>query len=152
MKTIDLLRQTAPDLARQIEAAGASELRMVAMVVAQAAVSRTGLSDPVFDEVMQRLKARPAMDAELQARVQTLAEKLDEEYFVLKEPLEDREDAGKTDPQVSLAFSKARAASAVAAALGDDRLEAAASAAYEAYFATDDSEYLSSAMQKAMQI
>ena len=44
-----------------------------------------------------------------------------------------------------MAFSKARAASAVAAALGDDEREAAASAAYEAVSAADDSEYLADA-------
>ena len=77
---------------------------------------------------------------------------LDEEYFALKEPLEERDEAGKTDPRVSLAFSKARAASAVAAAFGEDEREAAASAAYEAACATDESDYLIDAVKRALGI
>ena len=86
----------------------------------------------------------------MQASVQAAAEQLDEEYFALKEPLEEREDAGKNDPEVSMAFSRARAASAVGAALGDDKREAAASAAYEAVSATDDPEYLVDAVKRAL--
>ena len=142
MKTIDLLRQQAPGLAERIETTGVSDLQKLAWVAARAAVKRSGLSDPVIDEALQ--KASP--DPELQAQVRALAGKLDDEYFALKEPLEDREDAGNTDPQVVLAFSKARAASAVAEALGDDAKEAAASAAYEAFAAADDLQYLADAL------
>ena len=142
MNAIDLLRQQAPDLARRIETAGKWELQRLAWAAARAAVERSGLSCPVIGEALQ--KASP--DPELQAQVRALAGKLDDEYFALKEPLEDREDAGNTDPQVVLAFSKARAASAVAEALGDDAKEAAASAAYEAFAATDDLQYLADAL------
>ena len=146
MKTIDLLRQQAPALAERIETTGESDLQKLAWAAARAAVERTGLSDPLIDQALQR--ALP--DAELQAQVQALAGKLDDDYFALKEPLEDREDAGKTDPQVSLAFSSARAASAVAEALGDDAKEAAASAAYEAFAATDDSQYLTDVLGRSL--
>jgi hypothetical protein len=96
------------------------------------------------------LATAPVQDAELQATVQATAEELDEKYFALKEQLEERKDAGKTDSRVSAAFARARAASAVAAALGDDDREAAASAAYEAFSATDDSEYLIDAVKRAV--
>ncbi len=89
-------------------------------------------------------------DATLQASVQAAAEELDEEYFALKEPLEEREDAGRTDPKVSIAFSRARAASAAAGALGRDASEAAASAAYEAASAIDDPGCLMDAAKKAL--
>jgi hypothetical protein len=150
MKTIDLLRQSAPSLASLIENAGESKLRTVAAVVARAVVSRTGLSHPAVDRALERLQAAVIPDADLQASVRVAAEQLDEEYFALKEPLEEREDAGKSDPHVSMAFSRARAATAVAAALGDDEKEAAASAAYEAVSATHDSEYLTDAVKKAL--
>jgi hypothetical protein len=152
MKTIDLLRQSAPGLASLMENAEGAKLRRMAAVVARAVVNRTGLSHPVIDQALEALEAAPLADADLQARAQTVAEGLDDEYFALKEPLEDREDAGKTDPQVSIAFSRARAASAVAAALGDDETEAAASAAYEAVSATGDSEYLTDAVKRALTI
>ena len=119
-------------------------------MVAREVVSRTGLSHPAVDRALEWLQAAATPDAGLQASVQAAAEQLDGEYFALKEPLEEREDAGKNDPAVSTAFSRARAASAVAAALGDDEREAAASAAYEAVSATDDSEYLADAVKRAL--
>ena len=146
MKTIDLLRQQAPGLAERVEATGQADLQRVAWAAARAAVERTGLSDPLIDQALQR----ESPDAELQTQVQALAGKLDDDYFALKEPLEDCEDAGKTDPQVALAFSRARAASAVAEALGDDAKEAAASSAYEAFAATDDSQYLTDAIGRSL--
>ena len=150
MKTIDLLRQSAPGLASLIENAGESKLRRVAAAVALAVVERTGLSHPVVDGALERLERAPGPDADLQASVQGAAAQLDEEYFALKEPPEEQEDVGKTDPQVGIAFSKARAASAVAAAFGEDEREAAASAAYEAACATDESDYLMGAAKRAL--
>jgi len=152
MKTIDILRQNAAGLASLIEGARQSELRGVAVAVARAVVRRTGLSHPVVDRALEQLQRAPGPDADLQASVQEAAAQLDEEYFALKEQLEEREDAGKTDPQVSIAFSKARAASAVAAAFGEDEMEAVASAAYEAACATDESDYLMDAVKRALAI
>ena len=150
MKTIDLLRQQAPVLAQRIETTPKSELRKVAAAVAQAAVRRTGLSDPVISEALEELMASFDVDENLQRRVQAVAEDLDERYFTLKEPLEDREDAGKTDPEVMLAFSRARAASSVAEAFGYDIGEAAGSVGYEAFISTDDESYLIEALEKAL--
>lgn len=144
MTTIELLRRQAPHLAERIDAASESELQGLAWGAARAAVQRTGLSDPLIEQALRR--GEP--DAALQARVQALVEKLDDDYFALKEPLEEREDAGKTDPQVILAFSRARAASAVAESLSDDAMEAAASATYEAFAAIDDPQYLMDALRR----
>src|SRR5437879_3223793 len=152
MKTIDLLRQGAPGLASLIEHASESQLRRVAAALASEAVSRTGLSHPVVVRALERLETAAQPDATLQTSVQAAAEELDEEYFALKEPLEEREDAGKTDPKVSIAFSRARAASTVAAAFGGDASEAAASAAYEAASAIDEPDCLMDAAKKALAI
>jgi len=152
MKTIDLLRQNAAGLASLIEGTREPELRKVTAAVARSVVGRTGLSHPIVDAALERLERASGPDAELQTSVHRAAAELDEEYFALKEPLEEREDAGKTDPKVSLAFSKARAASAVAAALGEDEREAAASAAYEAACATGESDYLVDAVKRALSI
>ncbi|HEX5218070.1 MAG TPA: hypothetical protein VFZ59_00760 [Verrucomicrobiae bacterium] len=74
---------------------------------------------------------------ELQTRVQALAERLDAHYF----GLQDLNEGGKaTEAEVIAAFAKARAATAVAAALGDDASTAAAETAYEAVCAIDSSE------------
>jgi hypothetical protein len=148
MNTVNLFRQQAPGLAKRIEAADESELRGLAWATARAVVKRTGLSNPLIDHALQR----GLPDAQLQAQVQALVEKLDDDYFALKEPLEERKDAGKTDPQVILAFSRARAANAVAAALGDDAQEAAALATYKALSATDDSQYLIDALLQPLAV
>jgi hypothetical protein len=77
---------------------------------------------------------------------------LDADYFDLKQRYEKGEDAGKTEPAVVAAFARARAASAVAAALGDLARTAAAETAYEALAADDDSVYLISVAQSALTI
>jgi hypothetical protein len=150
VKPIELLRQQAPLLAQRIETAPKSELRKVAVAIAQAAVYRAELSDQVITQALEKLKAIPSPDTKLQVRVQAIADELDENYFTLKEPLEEREDAGKTDPEVMRAFSKARASSSVAAALADNVGDAAGRAGYEAFMATGDEDYLRDALQKAM--
>ena len=99
MNTIELLGQSAPGLASLITDARASAFRRVATVVARAVVAHTGLSHPVVDRALDRLDTAPMADANLQASVQAAAEELDGRYFSLKEALEEREDAGKADPQ-----------------------------------------------------
>jgi hypothetical protein len=86
----------------------------------------------------------------LRERVERLAEELEEDYFRLKEPYEEREDAGKREPAVIAAFARARAATAVAAALGGDAHTAAAEAAYEAIAATDDPEYFTDVADRVL--
>ena len=109
-----------------------------------------GLSDPVIHQALEKLHVSLEGDKDWQMRVQGLAENLDETYSSLKEPLEEREDAGKTHPEVMLSFSKARAASSVVEAFGHDVEEAAGSAGYEAFMATDDQDYLIEALEKAL--
>jgi hypothetical protein len=143
VNTIDLLRQQAPHLAERIDAAAnESELQRLAWAAARAAVERAELSDSLIDQALRQ--AVP--DEKLQAQVQALVEKLDDDYFSLKESLEEREDAGKLDREAAVAFSRARAASAVAEALGANAKEAAASAAYEAFAAIDDPQFLMDAL------
>ena len=50
MTTLELLRQIASGLARQIEAADEEQLRRISSAIAQAAVERSGLSHPVITE------------------------------------------------------------------------------------------------------
>jgi hypothetical protein len=142
MTTIELLRQRAGDLARRLDTAGESQLRRVTAAIAKAAAERVGLSHPVIAEALAHLSAATPPHPSLRGRVQRLAEQLDAEYFALSRPYDERDEYPKTAPEVGSAFSKARAASAVATALGSDAFTAAADAAYEAVVATDDSEYL----------
>ena len=141
MTTFELLRQREGRLAGLLAAADGRQLRGIASAMAHAAVERSGLANPVITEALHQLDISTPPQATLRARVQAVAEQLDEVYFVAKEPFEECEDAGKTEPAVLAAFARARAAGAVAAALDGDT-QAAAEAAYEGIFATDDPEYL----------
>ena len=152
MTTLELLRQTAGELASRIEVAGAEQLRRISSAIAHAAVERSGLSHPLITEALRHLSLSAQPRSELRPRVQSLAEQLDADYLVLKQPYEEREDAGKTEPEVRAAFARARAASAVAAALGSDARAAAAETAYEAIAATDDSEYFTGVAQSVLTI
>ena len=152
MTTLELLRQDASELASQIDTAGEQQLRRISSGIAHAVVERSGLSHPVINEALQHLSTSAQPHPELRARVRALAEQLDADYFDLKQLYEKGEDAGKTEPAVVAAFARARAASAVAAALGDLARTAAAETAYEALAADDDSVYLISVAQSALTI
>jgi hypothetical protein len=137
-----MLRKKNGRLASLLDAADTHQLRGIASVIARAAVERSGLIHPLITEALHQLSISTQPHSKLQARVQLIAEQLDEDYFVTKQPYEEREDAGKTEPAVITAFARARAATAVAAALGSDAQTAAAETAYEGIFATDDPEYV----------
>jgi hypothetical protein len=150
MTTFELLQKQQPQLASLFDAADEPQLRRLASAVTRAAVKGSGLVHPVITEALHQLDNSPPPHSEMQARVESLAEQLDEEYFVAQEAFEEREGAAKADPTVIAAFARARAASAVVAALGDDAHAAAAEAAYEAIFATDDHEYVIQAAKTAL--
>ncbi len=117
MMTLELLRQTDHKLASQIEAADSQQLRRISLAIVQAVVKCSSLSHPLITEALHHLRVSALSHPDLQARVQSLAEQLDVEYFQIQQPFDDREDAGKTEPTVIAAFARARAAMAVAAAL-----------------------------------
>ena len=138
MTTLELLRQRAPSLSGILDASDSGRLRRISSSIAHAVVARSGLTDPLVTEALQHLSLSASSHADLQARVLSLAEQLDSRYFDLQDLCE----SGKaTEAQVLAAFSKARAATAVASALGDVASSAAAEAAYEAVCAFDDSDY-----------
>jgi hypothetical protein len=152
MTRFELLRQRDGRLASLLDTADAQQLRRIASAIAQAAVERSGLVHPVIIEALHQLSITTRPDSKLRASVRSVAEQLDEDYFVAKQPYEEREDAGKTEPAVLTAFARARAASAVAAALGSDAHTAVAEAAYEGIIATDDSEHVIHVAQSVFKI
>lgn len=147
MTTLELLRQQDRELASIIENANIDQLRSISSAVAQFVVKRSTLSHPLITEAFQHLSTAPYSNLELRDSVRKLGERLDEKYFELQELCED----GKaTEAQVSAAFAKARAATAVASALGDVALTAAVETAYEAFAASDDSPSLIKVARSAM--
>lgn len=116
------LHTIAPDLNAALRSAAVERRRAVSWVVARWAIDRTGLSDRAIDAAFAGV-ATPDIAA--------LVEDLDRQYF-------DLQDASETDPDIGpamlVAFSKARAASAVDFAARGEAVEAV----YEAGQATDD--------------
>ena len=150
MTTIEPLQQTAANLARKLERAGEPDLRRVAAAIARAAVERAGVSHPAITEAMAHLAVSSSAHPQLRERVRTVAGQLDADYFAVKQRYEEREDAGKSEPEVIAAFARARAASTVAAALENDARTAAAEAAYEAIAATDDPKYFTDVADRVL--
>ncbi len=133
MTTLEILRQRAPRLADVLATSDVDKLWHISSSIAQAVVDRSGLKDPLIAEALRHLSSPVRPQPELQARVQSLAEQLDAHYF-------DLQDGKASDDQVSAAFAKARAATAVAAALGGVSSSSAAETAYEAVCAINNSE------------
>ncbi len=148
MTTLELLRQRAPTLAGILDHSDIAQLRRISSAIAHAVVERSGLTDPLGAEALQCLNQSTSAPSELQARVYSLAQELDARYF----DLQDLQESGKaTQDEVNAAFAKARAATAVASALGDLASNAAAETAYEAVCAIDDSEdYFTGVAQSAL--
>ena len=148
MTTLELLRQRAPNLAAFLDRADARLLRRVSSSIAHAVVERSGLRDPLITEALEYLKRSVASPPELRTRVQSLAERLDSHYF----DLQDLSESGKaTETELQNAFARARAATAVASALGDDASTAAAETAYEAVVAIESSEdYITGVAKRTM--
>jgi hypothetical protein len=147
MTTLELLRQNAGELASLLDSADEEQLRRVAAAIARAVVERSNLSHPAVAQALAHLSVPFHPQPQLRARVEALAENLDEDYFRLQELSEEQR---ATEAQVLAAFSKARAATAVASALGEIASDAAAEAAYEAIAATDDPAYFTSVAEKAL--
>lgn len=141
MTTLELLRQTAGELASQLDKAEDEQLPRITSAIAHSVVEIAGLSHPVITEALHHLGTSARPHPELCERVQSLADQLDEGYFDLNQQYEGRAHAGKTDSEVAAAFAKARAANAVAAALGSDVRSAVTETAYEAVSCIDDSGY-----------
>src|SRR4051794_868354 len=140
MTTLELLQQSAPELGRRVATASPAELRRIAFTMAAVAVKASGLKHDVIDEILRTTEG-PGDEA-LCSTIAEIARDLDERYFELSETAENVGGDREIPPDVTCAFRKARAASALAAALQADPRTAAAEAAYEALAATDDANFL----------
>lgn len=116
------LATVAPDLVPRLDTCSEDELRDVVAVVVREAVARSGLDDPAVWTVLGQIGAG---DSAGSATAQEVAARLDEEAWEIQES-----DEGDS-PRYLAAFQRARAASAVAFAVGPDRA-AALESIYEA--------------------
>ena len=129
------LQQIAPDLVRLLHRTKPALLRAIRTAICDAVIRRVGLDDPTIHEALGVLSgsddAPPALRTATEARV----EQLDLEYFELQEAADD---GRATRDDVLNAFSRARAAAAVATAICGNDAETTGETIYEAAATTDD--------------
>jgi hypothetical protein len=129
------LATVAPDIVEVLGRQSPARLHDVAVGACEWIVARVGLVDPRLDTGLAalgdlRVGRSPERDA-----MKLLVDELDERAW----DVQDEVDAGTAEQEKYLAaFSLARAASAVWFALGDDPLQSALEAVYEAQAATGD--------------
>jgi len=129
------LQQIAPELLRVLHRTKPDQLRAIRVAVCSAVVQRVGLDEPTINEALRVLgsssDALPALRSAVEARV----EQLDLDYFELQAA---EDDGRATGDEVLNAFSRARAAAAVAIAIRGNDAETTGESVYEAAATTDD--------------
>lgn len=134
-------------LRKRLDSASEAQLRRIAAAVSREVVERVAISHPIITRALEQLDASGQPAGDLQAQVQAFADEVDSAYLDLSEECEE---GRASREQVSVAFSKARAASAVAFALDSNALIAASEAAYEAASAVDDAAVIASIAEKIL--
>ena len=136
----------SPELRKRMSSASETQLRRVATAVSRAIVERIGLENPIITGALEQLNNHPPTE-DFRVKVQAFADELDSAYFDLSAEC----DEGRASrEQVTTAFSKARAASAIAFAFSDDAIMAESEATYEAASATDDAAIILSVAEKIL--
>lgn len=109
--------------------------RYVAWFAAERAVVSVALSDPPVPSILEAIRSSKIQEWVRQRQAMAgLVERLEGSYW-------DASDAMPQDQaRIALAFRRARAASAVLAALGSNEVEAGVDAVYEAYHALPERE------------
>jgi hypothetical protein len=136
----------SPELRKRMDSASEAQLRHVAAAVSRAIVERVGLENPFIMRALEQLNCHPLAE-NFRATVQALADELDSAYLDLSA---ERDEGRASQKQVAVAFSKARAASAVAFAFSDNAIMAASEATYEAASAVDDAAIILSVAEKIL--
>jgi len=128
-KVLHLSWLGSPELAARLPAAPEAQQRRAALSACEFALAKSGLEHPLVDEAMAALRdGRPVSPAQRE-NLQRLVDELDARSDGLRETAEE---AGTSEEEADAFFSQARAAQAVCFATGDDALEAAVEAVYEA--------------------
>lgn len=129
------LQQLAPDMFAMIERADDLRLRKVCALVCEFAVSGNGPFESVVDEALECLRLDISYGQDLTDRLEALMNRLDDQYFELKDQAEDAEDGAvrqRLTAQYQALFQKARAVAALRASADPDSFEAATESIYEA--------------------
>src|SRR5438105_5017778 len=113
------LNLIAPELTDRCRQASEMARRMAAVEVCAYAVASTGITEPIIENAIAKVRQEPlvAQSLTLRAELTKLTDQLDERYFDLKEAWERGE---ASEFEFNHAFQQARAANAVAACLKAD--------------------------------
>jgi hypothetical protein len=142
------LETLSPDLAGTLQRASVAKQRAVSLAASEFAISHAKVEHPLVQRALEKVRAAGALTQQEKAELDALAAQLDEEYFALQEAAE--EGRASTDDYMRV-FGQARAVAALACAGGEDALQAATEAIYEAAATTDDKEELAALIQSALQ-
>jgi hypothetical protein len=109
------LDSVAPQVANRFRLAASNARRQATLLACEHCVAATGLSGADVERALEVLRSAALPSPGLRHRLEALAAELDEEYFRI-----DEDDAPGRKPEALRAFSKARAASALAFSLTEN--------------------------------
>ena len=142
------LETLSPDLAGKLRRASAAKQRAAGLAACEFAVSHAKVEHALVEKALEKVRAAGVLTPKEKAELDALAAQLDEEYFALQEAAE--EGRASTEDYMGL-FGQARAVAALAFAGGEDALQAATEAIYEAAATTDDRQELAALIESALQ-
>jgi hypothetical protein len=142
------LDSLSADLADKLRRASSAKQRAASLAASKFAIARAEVEHPLVEKALEKVRTAGVLTPKEKAELDALAAQLDEEYFALQEAAE--EGRASTDDYMRL-FGQARAVAALAFAGGEDALQAATEAIYEAAATTDDKEELAALIQSALQ-
>lgn len=145
--TMSRLETISKSLATALHHAPANRQRAACLAACEFAIAQTGVGSPAVEQALRMLRSSQPISAELKHALDTLAQRLDEEYFDLQDAAEESD---ATEDEWKRAFSQARAVSALVFAFGENAFDAASEAVYEATATVDDNQELLAIVSKAL--
>ncbi|WP_412023491.1 hypothetical protein [Burkholderia cepacia] len=129
------LQQLAPEMFAMLERTGEQHLRLICFRVCGYAVSHNRPLDPIAELALESLGATQSMWGEMLADLESLMNRLDEEYFDAAERADEIDDIAGRNQLIAQSidlFRKARAVAALRSTAGSNAFEAASETIYEA--------------------
>lgn len=130
------LETITKDFTEKLRKASPARQRAATLVACQIALQAAQIDLTVVSESLVLLQQKSTLPKEHVKKLNAIAAQLDEEYFDMQERVESEPASASAS---LLLFAKARAVSALAYAGGDDALDAAMEAIYEASTAVENS-------------
>lgn len=142
------LESLSPDLGDKLQRASAVKQRAASLAACEFAISHAKVEHAIVEKALEKVRRAGVLAPQERDELVALAEQLDEEYFNLQEAAE--EGRASTEDYMRL-FGQARAVAALSFAGGEDALQAATEAIYEAAATTEDKEGLAIVIESALQ-